>query len=68
MKVNVDLQPFRLPNFLLFNVRDTDNGQVDVGALSDDEADAYFEEMRGAWKNHVRNRRLLMTTLSPFSL
>jgi hypothetical protein len=24
--------------------------------------------MRGAWKNHVRNRRLLMTTLSPFSL
>jgi hypothetical protein len=48
------LEPFHLPNFL--RVRGIE-GTVSVGALTDEQAKAYWEAMRDKWLMHVAKRR-----------
>ena len=54
-EIRMKLEPFRFPNFLRLA------GQIGpgfhVGRLSDDEAAAYWDDLKAEWLEHVRKKR-----------
>lgn len=61
MKVNIE--PFRLPNF----VRPTllPDLPLDVGSMTDDEARAYWRQVEERWVQHVAKRRINLQKEKP---
>ncbi len=52
MKIEQEVQPFKLPNFLNAGVV-----RIEVGSLTDDQARAYWQDMERNWMEHVIQRR-----------
>ncbi len=65
--MNIDLKPFRFPNFLFLDVKEpattvstshgTDKPKISVSQLTDEEAVDYWDSLRLAWLEHVAERR-----------
>lgn len=58
VEVTVNIEPFRLPNFVTFEGLGK-QGKISVGELTDDEAEAYWSWMKVKWLAHVKARREL---------
>lgn len=65
MKIEVELLPFRFPNFIRVDLGEKKNDANDrapgrsVGDLSDEQAEAYWDAMKTHWLQHVRSKRVL---------
>jgi hypothetical protein len=56
MELRVNAAPFRPPNFVTITALGSE-GKLDVGHLSDENASAYWDDMKGVWLKHVKARR-----------
>ncbi len=57
MKISIQIEPFRLPNYVRFPFWGKDDNGLDVGELSDEQALEYWVWMQEKWLEHVRARR-----------
>lgn len=62
MPIEVKIEPFRFPNYLRmeqFSVADPRNlrDMFPVGYLTEEQAAAYWDELRPLWLEHVKNRQ-----------
>jgi len=58
MKINIEIEPFRLPNYVRFPFWGKDDNGLDVGELTDEQAKEYWEWMGLKWIEHVQKRRI----------
>lgn len=61
MPVEVHPLPFGFVNFLKIKEWGTTEHVLDVGFLTDEQAQAYWQEVSSAWLNHVRKRRTMIS-------
>ena len=57
MKVEVNILQFTLPNYVKVSITGLEPTSIDAGALTDEQARVYWNEMADLWMEHVEHRR-----------